>query len=173
MREYPGTEYSKKSATSSKKIVVSAHFPDCRQLAQNLILYASQNSICAGIVARAALFSEGGWDAFSKTPTASNSVICFRVELHLEPEPTRHRCADSRTAKCHPSPCGGSCSRWDRWRSRNGKSDGNRRILLSSQRSENVEALVPATPGDFDDTNDLRGTRVAARGRTNRFRSLR
>src|SRR5712691_2561528 len=30
MREYPGTEYSKKSATSSKKIVVSAHFPDCR-----------------------------------------------------------------------------------------------------------------------------------------------
>src|SRR6266852_177699 len=172
MREYPGTEYSKKSATSSKKIVVSAHFPDCRQLAQNLILYASQNSVCAGIVARAALFSEGGWDAFSKTPTASNSVICFRVELHVESEPTRHRCADGHTTKGLASPCGGRCSRWDCWRNGNGKSDRNRRILLPSQRSESVGALVPATPGDFDDTNDLRGTRVAARGRTNRFRSF-
>src|SRR5258708_35509462 len=54
-------------------------------------LYASRNSVCAGIVARAALFSEGGWDAFSKTPTASNPVICFRVELHLGAEPTRQR----------------------------------------------------------------------------------
>src|ERR1700731_3013171 len=60
-------------------------------------LYASQNSVCAGIVDRVALLSKGGWDAFSKTPTASNAVICFRVELHLESEPTRHRCADSHT----------------------------------------------------------------------------
>ena len=29
-----------------------------------------------------------------------------------------------------------------------------------------------ATPGDFADTNQLRGNRVAARGRSNRFRSL-
>jgi len=55
-------------------------------------------------------FSKGGWDAFSKTPTASNAVIYFRVELHLEPEPTRHRCADSQRAKGLPSPCRGRCS---------------------------------------------------------------
>src|SRR5713101_5018393 len=172
MREYPGTEYSKKSATSSKKIVVSAHFPDCRQLAQNLILYASQNSVCAGIVARAALFSEGGWDAFSKTPTASNSVICFRVELHVESEPTRHSGADSRTAKDLSSPCGGRCSRCGRWRNRNGKSDRNRRILLSSQRSESVGALVPAAPGNLAHTIERRGSRLGARGRPHRFRAF-
>src|SRR5690242_9512986 len=74
--------------------------------------------------------AEGGWDAFSKTPTAANSVICFRVELHVESEPTRHRCADSRTAKGLASPCGGRCSGWDCWRNGNGKSDRNRRILL-------------------------------------------
>src|SRR6266852_1210035 len=115
MREYPGTEYSKKSATSSKKIVVSAHFPDCRQLAQNLILYASQNSVCAGIVARAALFSEGGCDAFSRTPTASNPVICFRAEPPPAAEPHRHSGADSLPAKTPSCPCGGSCSRWEGW----------------------------------------------------------
>src|SRR5690242_15599864 len=64
----------------------------------------------AGIVDRVALLSKGGWDAFSKTPTASNAVISFRVELHLEPEPTRRRCADSHTAKGLPSPCGSRCS---------------------------------------------------------------
>src|SRR6266849_10479151 len=135
-------------------------------------LYASQNSVCAGIVARAALFSEGGWDAFSKTPTASNSVICFRVELHLGAEPTRHSGADSHTAKGLSSPCGGRCSRWDRWRNGNGKSDGNRRILLPSQRSESAGALVPATPGSLGHTNELRGIPLAARGRTHRFRSI-
>src|SRR5258707_9486095 len=124
------------------------------------------------IVGRVALLSEGGWDAFSKTPTSSNSVTCFRVELHRGTEPTRHSRAGSRTAKALSSPFGRRCSRWDRWRNGNGKSDRNRRILLPSQRSEGVGALVPATPGDFDDTNDLRGTRVAARGRTNRFRSF-
>jgi hypothetical protein len=40
------------------------------------------------------------------------------------------------------------------------------------QRSESAGALVPATPGDFDDTNDRRGNRVAASGRTNRFHSF-
>jgi len=69
-------------------------------------LYASQSPVCAGIVFRVALLSEGGWDAFSKTPTASNPVICFRVELHLGPEPTRHSGADSPTAKDLSSPCG-------------------------------------------------------------------
>src|SRR5216683_77719 len=78
-------------------------------------LYASRNSVCAGIVARAALFSEGGWDAFSKTPTASNPVICFRVELHLGAEPNRHSGAGSLTAKALSPPCGGRCSRWERW----------------------------------------------------------
>jgi hypothetical protein len=34
-----------------------------------------------------------------------------------------------------------------------GNSDRNRRILLSSQRSESAGALVQATPGDFADTN--------------------
>src|SRR3982074_2860123 len=78
------------------------------------------------VVARAARFSEGGWDAF-KTPTASNSVICFRVELHLEPKPTRHGRTDNHAAKGLSSPCRGCCSRWNRWRNGNGKSDGNRR----------------------------------------------
>src|SRR6266481_1807832 len=122
--------------------------------------------VCAGIVPRAALFSEGGWDAFSKTPTASNSVICFRVELHLGAEPTRHSGADSRTAKALCSSCG------DRWRNGNGKSDRNRRILLPSQRSESAGALVPATPGSLAHTNELRGIPLAARGRTHRFRSI-
>src|SRR5207245_8211017 len=71
-------------------------------------LYASQNPVCAGIVDRVALLSEGGWDVFSKTPTASDPVICFRVKLHLEPEPTRHSRADSHTANDLSSPCGGS-----------------------------------------------------------------
>jgi hypothetical protein len=33
-------------------------------------------------VDRVAVLSKGGWDEVSKTPTASNLVICFRVELH-------------------------------------------------------------------------------------------
>src|SRR6202023_2869463 len=99
-------------------------------------LYAPQNPVCARIVDRVALLSEGGWDAFSKTPAASNSVICFRVELHLEPEPTRHSRAGNHAAKGLSYPCGGRCSRWDRWRNENGKSDRNRRILLPGQRSE-------------------------------------
>src|SRR5271165_2623743 len=115
-------------------------------------LYASQNAVCAGIVDRVALLSEGGWDAFSKTPTASNSVICFRVELHLGAEPTRHSGADSHTAKGLSSPCGGCCSRWDRWRNGNGKSDGYWRTVLPSSRSESIGALVPATPGDLPHT---------------------
>jgi hypothetical protein len=68
------------------------------------IHYASQNPMCAGIVARAALFSKGAWNVFPKTPTASNPVTSFRVELHLESEPTRHSRADSRTAKDLSSP---------------------------------------------------------------------
>src|SRR6266478_3972687 len=128
--------------------------------------------VCAGIVPRAGLFSEGGWDAFSKTPTASNSVICFRVELHLGAEPTRHSGADSRTAKDLSSPCGGRCSRCGRWRNGNGKSDRNRRILLSSQRSESVGALVPAAPGNLAHTIERRGSRLGARGRPHRFRAF-
>src|SRR2546429_7334596 len=38
--------------------------------------------------------------------TLFRSVICFRVELHIEPKPTRHHCADSHTVKGLPSPCG-------------------------------------------------------------------
>jgi hypothetical protein len=53
--------------------------------AQNRIFDASQNPVCAGIVDRVAVLSKGGWDAVSKTPTASNLVIGFRVELHHEP----------------------------------------------------------------------------------------
>src|SRR6266849_6088785 len=136
-------------------------------------LCASQNPVCAGIVDRFAILSDGGWDAFSKTPTASNSVICFRVKLHLEPKPTRLGGADSRTAKALSSPCGGRCSRWDRWRNGNGKSDRNRRILLPSQRSESAGALVLATLGNRADAIELRGFRLGARGRAHRFRSFR
>src|SRR5580658_10662633 len=75
----------------------------------------------------AALFSKGGRDAFPKTPTASIPVICFRVELHLGTEPPRHGCAASRTANDPSSPRGSRCSRCDRWRNGNGKSDRNRR----------------------------------------------
>src|SRR6266850_5694819 len=135
-------------------------------------LYASQSPVCAGIVFGVALLSEGGWDAFSKTPTASNPVIRFRVKLHLEPKPTRHRRADTHAAKGLSSPCRGCCSRWDRWRNGNGKSYGNRRILLPSQRSESAGALVPATPGSLAHTNEPRGIPLAARGRTHRFRSI-
>src|SRR6202790_2793389 len=133
-------------------------------------LYASQNPVCAGIVDRFAILSEGGWDAFSKTPTASNSVICFRVELHLGAEPTRHSRADTHAAKGLPFPCRGCCSRWDRWRNGNGKSARNRRILLPSQRSESAGALVPATPGSLAHTIERRGSRLGARGRPHRDR---
>src|SRR6266851_3217862 len=136
-------------------------------------LYASQSPVCAGIVFRVGLLSDGGWDAFSKTPTASNPVICFRVELHLEPEPARHSGADSPTAKDLSSPCGGRCSRWDRWRNGNGKSDGYWRTVLPSSRSESIGAMVPATPGGLAHTIELRGFRLAARGRAYRFRSFR
>src|SRR5260221_132667 len=71
-------------------------------------------------------------------------VICFRVELHPEAEPTRHSGADSLTAKALSAPCGGRCSRWDRGWSGNGKSGGNRRAILPSARSESVAELVPA-----------------------------
>src|SRR5206468_5785642 len=135
-------------------------------------LYAFQNAVCAGIVGRFAVLSEGGWDAFSKTPSASNSVICFRVELPLGAKPTRHSRADNHAAKCPSSPCGGCCSRGDRWRNGNGKSDRNRRILLPSQRFESAGALVSATPGHLGHTNERRGIPLAARGRTHRFRSI-
>jgi hypothetical protein len=121
-------------------------------------LYASQNSVCAGIVARAALFSEGGWDAFSKTPTASNPVICFRVELHLGAEPTRHSGADSLTGKALCSPCGGRCSRWERWGNGNGKSDGNRRILLPSSRHESAGGV--GTSNIWGSRSRHRATRI-------------
>jgi hypothetical protein len=58
--------------------------PNCLQLAQNVVLRFPElrfREYCDGV----ALLSEGGWDAFSKTPTASNPVIRFRVELHIEP----------------------------------------------------------------------------------------
>src|SRR5579872_6917960 len=64
------------------------------------------------------------------------------------------------------------CSRRDRWRNGNGKSDGNRGILLPSQRSESAGALVPATPGSLGHTNGPRGLPLAARSRTHRFRSI-
>src|ERR1700719_2733281 len=123
--------------------MTSITFHYFRLVDKNLILHASHNPFCVGIVDRFALFSEGGWDVFSKTPTASNSVICFRVEFHLEPKPTRHSCADNHAAKGLSSPPRGCCSRWDRWRNGNGKSDGNRRVLLPRQRFEIAGALVP------------------------------
>jgi hypothetical protein len=38
------------------------------------------------------------------------------------------------------------CWAWVRWKGANGKSDGNRRTVLPSSRSDSVGALVPATP---------------------------
>src|SRR5437016_14676039 len=96
-------------------------------------LYASQDPFAQVSYLVVTLFSEGRWDAFSKTPTASHSVICFRVELHRGAEPTRPSGADSRTAKDLSSPCGDRCPRRGRWRNGKGKSDGIRRLLLSSQ----------------------------------------
>lgn len=75
-----------------------------------LHLHTSLSPICAGIVERVALLSKEGWDAFSKTPTASKPVDFFRVQLHLEPEPTRNRCADRPTAKGLPTACRGRSS---------------------------------------------------------------
>lgn len=45
--------------------------------------------------------------------------------------------------------------------------------VLPSSRSDSVGALVPATPGSFAHTNELRGIRLAARGWTHRFLSFR
>src|SRR5712664_3591847 len=96
---------------------------------------------------------------FSKTPTASNPVIYFRVELHLGAEPPRHRGADSNTANDLSPPSGARESRWDRCRNGNGKRDVNRRTLLPSSRSESVGALLPATPGGLAHAVELRGFR--------------
>src|SRR6266480_3093917 len=70
-------------------------------------------------------------------------------------------------------PPAGTAVRHGRWRNGNGKSDGNRRTVLQSSRSDSVGALVPATPGDLAHTIELRGFRLAATGRTYRFRSFR
>jgi hypothetical protein len=43
-------------------------------------LFLDFSWVAADIVDRIALLLKGGWDAFSKTPTASNPVICLRVE---------------------------------------------------------------------------------------------
>jgi hypothetical protein len=44
-------------------------------------------------------------------------------------------------------------------------------LFFRAHESESIGALVPATPGDLPHTTELRGFRVAARGRTHRFRS--
>src|SRR5437870_11431290 len=163
----PATYHHPAASSNDKR-----YLPNSRQIPRNLSLYASQDPFAQVSYLVVTLFSEGRWDAFSKTPTASNSVICFRVELHLGAEPTRHSGADSRTAKDLSSPCGGRCSRCGRWRNGNGKSDRNRRILLSSQRSESVGALVPAAPGNLAHTIERRGSRLGARGRPHRFRAF-
>jgi catechol 2,3-dioxygenase-like lactoylglutathione lyase family enzyme len=128
--------------------------------------------VCAGIVMQLALLWEGGRDAFSKTSAAANPVIRFRFELHLEPEATRHSGANSPRASALSSPCGGCCWARVHWRNGNGKSDGNRRTVLPSSRSEGVGDLVPATPGRLPHTHELRGFRLATRGRPHRFRSF-
>src|SRR6266404_3986547 len=107
-------------------------------------LYASQSPVCAGIVFRVALLSEGGWDAFSKTPTASNPVICFRVELHLEPEPTRHSGADSPTAKDLSSPCGAAVRHGFAGGTEMEKVTGIGGLFFRAKDSGSVGALVPS-----------------------------
>src|SRR5438552_8460408 len=160
----PATYHHPAASSNDKR-----YLPNSRQMAQNLSLYASQDPFAQVSYLVVTLFLEGRWDASSKTPTASNSVICFRVELHLGAKPTRHSGADSRTAKDLPSPCGGRRSRRGRRRNENGKSHRNRRILLSSQRSESVGALVPTAPGNLDPAIERRGFRLAARGRPHRL----
>src|SRR5579872_2146042 len=71
--------------------------------------------LCAGIVVRFARLSVGGRDAFSKTPTASNSVICFRLKLHLESKRTRHSRADNHADKCSSLFATGSLAQW-KWK---------------------------------------------------------
>jgi len=93
--------------------------------------------VCAGIVARAALFSEGGWDAFSKAPTASNSVICFRSSFMWNRNQLGIAAQTAIQPKVSPPPAG-AVVRVGLLRNGNGKSDRNRRILLPSQRSESV-----------------------------------
>ena len=143
-----------------------------RPLAQNLYLYTFQNPVCAGIMDRVALLSKGGWDAFSKTPAASNPVIGFWVELHLGPEPTRHSCADSHTAKGLPSPCGGTVGDGIAGETEMEKVTGIGGLFF---RAHDPEALgrwyqqhlgISPIPSSY-------GNRVAARGRTHRFRSFR
>jgi hypothetical protein len=125
-------------------------------------LFASHNPVNAGIVNRFALLSGGGWDAFSKTPTAAYHLICFRVKLHLEPEPTRHCRADCHTAN-DLSSCRDSCRAWLRWGNGNRKSDGNRRTVLPRPRSGSIGTLVPATPGDLAHTIELQGITVGSK----------
>jgi hypothetical protein len=97
-------------------------------------LCASQNSVCAGIVARAAIFSEGGRDTFSKAPTASNSVICLRIELPLGPEPAWYSGADSRTTRALSSPRGTVSD----WNFRTSSFYGTNFVLMSSNAQQRV-----------------------------------
>src|SRR5580693_9600870 len=101
--------FSAVSVSSAVATVIDTDNSSSRSRAA-LHFCASQNHVCTGIVARAALFSIGGWNVFPKTPTASHPVICFRVERHLGAEPTSRGSADYHTAKDLSSPCGGRCS---------------------------------------------------------------
>jgi hypothetical protein len=88
----------------------------------------------AGIVARAAIFSEGGRDTFSKAPTASNSVICLRIELPLGPEPAWYSGADSRTTRALSSPRGTVSD----WNFRTSSFYGTNFVLMSSNAQQRV-----------------------------------
>ena len=144
--------------------------PSGRQLAKPH-LCASQNSVCAGIVARAALFSAEGWDAFLRRQPLQTLSFTFGSRFILGRNQLGIAAQTATLPMISPPPAGGRCSRWDRCRNGNGKSDGNRRTLLPSSRSESVGALLPTTPGGLAHAVELRGFRLAARGRTYRFRS--
>ena len=90
---------------SGAKNLLLEQVPNCPPFAPGPRLFPTRNAIRAGIVDQVAFLSIGGWEAFSKTPTASKPVDFSRVQFHLEPKPTRNCRSDSRTAKGLPSPC--------------------------------------------------------------------
>jgi hypothetical protein len=97
--------------------------------------------------------------------------VADNLKLHRGAEPTRHSGAERHASNDLSSPCSGCCSRWDRWRNGNGKSDGNRRILLPSQRSGKRWGF--GTSNTWGSRSRHRATRIpiGSKGRTAHFRS--
>src|SRR5260370_6336580 len=104
MRESPGTEYSKKSATSSKKIVVSAHFPDCRPTGSYrrwpVARTFKRSFVFEAELATNRLFLSGDTHSFERSTYSSRCLTsrnpCFEPSYNLSDKGFAHPSPEQR-----------------------------------------------------------------------------